>query len=76
MPSDNVQHDPQHGSLVTFPKEENLSFPLPPINVQAGHHSLRLKKNERKIVESHSTKYHPSLRVLSQIRTTITGDHS
>ena len=24
LPSDNVQHDLQHGSLITFPKEENL----------------------------------------------------
>ena len=24
LPSDNVQHDLQHGSLITFPKKENL----------------------------------------------------
>ena len=24
LPSDNVQHDLQHGLLITFPKEENL----------------------------------------------------
>ena len=25
LTSDNVQHDLQHGSLITFPKEENLA---------------------------------------------------
>ena len=30
--SDNVQHDLQHGSLITFPKEENLGNKKKPMH--------------------------------------------
>ena len=32
LPSDNVQHDLQHGSLITFPKEENLGNKRKPMH--------------------------------------------
>ena len=33
LPSDNVQHDLQHGSLITFPKEENLGNKRTPMHL-------------------------------------------
>ena len=35
LPSDNVQHDLQHGSLINFPKEENLGNKRKPMHYYA-----------------------------------------
>ena len=69
LPSDNVQHDLQQGSLITFPREENtllLFISLPSDNQCAAwsstlitHHNFPERRKPRKQKETHEPSLPP-----------------